>query len=45
MSWARNSLALAPLPHEDTPLQHLQSADDSLAGRISELLAGGSLMN
>ena len=34
MSWARNGLALAPLPHEDTPLpwpdrqdrQHLQSA-------------------
>ena len=24
MSWARNGLAPAPLPHEDTPLQHLQ---------------------
>jgi len=53
MSWARNGLALAPLPHEDTPpfgtlrtlLQHLQSAGDSLAGRTSDLMANGSLMN
>jgi hypothetical protein len=29
MSWTRNGLALAPLPHKDTPLQHLLSADDS----------------
>jgi len=29
MSWARNGLALAPFPHEDTPLQHLRSADGS----------------
>ena len=27
MSWARNGLALALLPHEDTTLQRLQSAD------------------
>jgi hypothetical protein len=48
MSWARNGLALAPLPHENTPLpwpdrqdmQYLQPADDSLKGHISEVLAG-----
>ena len=28
MSWARNGLALAAIPHEDTPLQHGLSADD-----------------
>ena len=38
VSWARNGLALAPPPREDTPLQHLQSADDSFAGRTSDLL-------
>jgi len=32
MSWARNGLALASLPHEDTPLQHLQSADNGSQG-------------
>jgi hypothetical protein len=37
MSWARNGLALASLPHEDSPLQYLQSADDSFAGRTSDL--------
>ncbi len=46
MSWARNGLALARLPHEDTPpfgtlrtpLQHLQSADGSFAGHINDRL-------
>jgi hypothetical protein len=32
MGLAQNGLALAPLRHEDTPLQHLQSAADSFAG-------------
>ena len=48
MSWARNGLALAPLPHEDTPLpwpdrqdrQHLQSADDSFQGTPARSYAG-----
>ena len=39
MSWARNGLALAPLPHEDTPLQHLQSADDGFAGHDQQVVS------
>ena len=35
MSSARNGLALVPLPHEDTPLQHLQSAGDGLAAYVN----------
>jgi hypothetical protein len=35
MGWARNGLAPAALRHEDTPLRHLQSADDSLTAYVN----------